>query len=62
MTCAKCGKAICHDEAGLTCKLVNRGATEYFCFDCLGGMFHASREQLEDMIRAYREAGCTLFL
>jgi len=61
MTCARCGRPISSDEAGLTRKLVNRGATELFCFDCLGGMFHASRDKLEDMIRAFREAGCTLF-
>ena len=62
MTCAKCGAPISSDEAGLTRKLVNRGAVELFCFDCLGAMFHATRAQLDEMIRAYREAGCTLFL
>ncbi len=62
MTCAKCGAVISSDEAGLTRKLVNRGAVDLFCFDCLGAMFHATRAQLDEMIRAYREAGCTLFI
>ena len=62
MTCAKCGKALCHDEAGLTRKLINRGATEFYCFDCLGDMFHVSREKLDQMIEDFRAAGCTLFL
>ena len=61
MTCAKCGKTISSDEVGLTCKLINRGSTQFYCFDCLGAMFHASRATLEEMIRSFREAGCTLF-
>ena len=62
MTCIKCGKTICHDEAGLTCKLINRGAQEYYCYDCLSALFHTSREKLEEMADAFRAAGCTLFL
>ena len=62
MTCKKCGKPICHDEAGLPCKLINRGATEFFCFDCLGDMFQVSREKLDEMVEGFRAAGCTLFL
>ena len=59
--CAKCGKALCSDEIGLTYKLINRGSTEFFCFDCLGEMFHASRQKLDEMVEAFREAGCVFF-
>ena len=62
MICCQCGKKLDADEVGLTRKLVNRGATEFFCFDCLGKRFHATREQLLDMVEAFRQAGCTLFL
>ena len=59
--CAGCGKPIDRDEIGLTRKMINRGATEFFCFDCLGKKFRCTREVLEEMVRSFREAGCTLF-
>ena len=62
MKCARCGAPLSHDEEGLTRKLVSRGAKELYCYACLGVLFKATRKQLEEMVRAFREAGCTLFL
>ncbi|MBQ8954308.1 MAG: hypothetical protein IJ048_09340 [Clostridia bacterium] len=62
MTCARCGRPISRDEAGLTRKLINRAAEDLYCFDCLGGLFHISRDKLQEMADAFRAAGCTLFL
>lgn len=62
MTCARCGKPIESDEAGLSRKLINRATTKLYCFACLEDMFHIPREKLDEMIAAYRSAGCTLFL
>ena len=50
MTCAKCGKTISSDEVGLTCKLINRGSTQFYCFDCLSAMFHASRNTVANAL------------
>ena len=50
MTCAQCGAPI------------NRATTKLYCFACLEAMFHIPREKLDEMIEAYRSAGCTLFL
>ncbi len=57
----KCGAPLSPDEVGLTKKLVNRGATEYLCFACLGSHFRLSRETLDDFVRQFRERGCSLF-
>ena len=61
MTCAACGRALTGDEQGLSRKLINRAATTLYCLDCLGEMFHLSREQLQELIDHFRAAGCTLF-
>ncbi len=59
--CRKCQKLLTHDEIGATKKLINRGATTYFCLDCLSEAFEVSREDLENKIRYFKENGCTLF-
>ena len=61
MTCARCGQPLSSDETGLSRKLINRGTTVFFCFRCLGEDFKLTREQLEDLIARFREAGCSLF-
>lgn len=60
-SCAKCGKTLTGDEIGLTRKLVNRGATEFMCIDCLAAAFGTSRANLEAMVERFRESGCSLF-
>ncbi len=62
MTCAQCGAPIGRDEAGLSRKLINRATPKLYCFACLEAMFRIPRERLDEMIEAYRSAGCTLFL
>jgi uncharacterized protein YlaI len=61
LTCQTCGREITRDEVGLTKKLVNRGATRYFCIDCLARHFQVTREDLERKIEEFRQMGCTLF-
>ena len=62
LTCEKCGRPLGRDEVGLTRKLVNRGATQYLCYECLARTFEVTREELERKVREFREMGCTLFL
>lgn len=60
-TCIKCGRELCGNDIGLTKKLINRGATDFFCIDCLAEKFNCSRELLEEKIKQFKSSGCTLF-
>ena len=60
--CRQCGAPLSRDEVGLTKKLINRGATQYLCIDCLAKKFEVTREDLEKKIEEFRQMGCTLFL
>lgn len=60
--CKQCGKPLTRDEIGLHKKMINRGAKEYFCLECLAAYFGASTEQLKEKIEQFRKDGCTLFL
>ncbi len=62
MKCISCGHELTHDEIGLTKKLINRGATQYYCLNCLSEKFRCSTELLEKKIEQFRKQGCTLFI
>ncbi len=59
--CLKCRRLLSSDEIALTKKMVNRGATQYFCISCLSEHFDVPEEALRIKIREFREMGCTLF-
>ncbi len=59
--CDRCGRPLSRDEIGLTKKLINRGATRFFCLSCLAEHFEVTEEDLKRKIREFREMGCTLF-
>ena len=61
LACAACGRPLQPDETALTRKLINRGATRFFCLTCLARHFQVSEDILRDKIREFREMGCTLF-
>ena len=60
--CKRCGRLLTRDEIGLHKKMINRGAREYFCLDCLAAYFEASPARLREKIEQFRKDGCTLFL
>ncbi|MCQ2480355.1 MAG: hypothetical protein MJ120_06895 [Clostridia bacterium] len=60
--CVKCQKELVPDDIGLTKKLINRGATEFYCIDCLAEKFDCSTELLQSKIEHFRNMGCTLFV
>ena len=59
--CALCGRALEKDEIALTRKLINRGATRFFCLGCLAARFDVTQDELRRKIGEFREMGCTLF-
>lgn len=61
MMCHDCGRELSPDEIALTRKLINRGATELFCFECLSRVFKTTEMQLKELCDHFRRAGCSLF-
>ncbi len=61
MNCASCGRPITQDEAAVTKKLVNRGASSFFCVNCLAARFDVTPDDIRERIAYFRASGCTLF-
>lgn len=59
--CIKCGKKLTNDDIGFHKKLVNRGATEYCCIECLADYYGFSLEKAAEMIENFKKNGCSLF-
>ncbi len=59
--CIICSKELSGNEIGLTKKLINRGATEFMCIDCLAEKFKVTPERLREKIEEFKESGCLLF-
>ena len=61
MKCIKCGRELTYDETALHRKMINRGATEFMCIDCLAKHFGTTVEKLKERIEYFRKTGCSLF-
>lgn len=59
--CLRCGRLLVPDEIALTKKMINRGASQFFCLSCLALHFSVPEEALRRKITEFREMGCTLF-
>lgn len=59
--CAACGRLLTHDEVAVTKKLINRGATTFYCVECLARRFEVQPADIEERIRHFKQTGCTLF-
>ena len=59
--CKTCGRQLTRDEIAVTRKLINRGATEFYCVDCLAAWFEVRPEDIRERIAYFRATGCTLF-
>lgn len=60
--CIKCGKSLSANEIGLHKKMINRGATEFMCIDCLSAYFKVDKQLLLNKIEQFKKSGCTLFV
>ena len=60
--CISCGKKpLSRDETAICMKLLGRGTTCFFCFDCLAVQLECEAQDLLDMIEEFKAGGCTLF-
>lgn len=59
--CAVCGRPVTQDEIAVTKKLINRGATAFYCVPCLAAYFEVKPEDILERIRYFKQMGCTLF-
>lgn len=60
--CTECGADLRDDDIAIFRKLVDRGAEEFFCIDCLGERLGCTRAEIERLIKYYRDSRqCTLF-
>ncbi len=59
--CMKCGRKLTYDEIGIHKKMINRGATSFFCLSCLAAETGSTEERLRERIKHFRDQGCMLF-
>lgn len=59
--CKNCKKELSSDEISLYRKLVNRGAQEFICKECLAAELKVTTELLDERIEYFRSSGCALF-
>lgn len=59
--CKNCSSLLEKDEIALTKKLMNRGATQFYCFHCLAAHFEVSVPDLKQKVLEFKQMGCTLF-
>ena len=60
--CIRCGAPLSTDEIGLYKKMINRGAVEFMCIECLSRELSVSVDELRSRIEYFRRMGCILFL
>ncbi len=59
--CQKCGRDLDGFDIGFYKKMVNRGATEFWCIDCTAEYFQISPAKAQELIDHFRRTGCQLF-
>ena len=60
--CYVCGKMpLTKNEIGLTKKLLNPKARNFYCIDCLAEELEVTTEELLEKIEEFKDEGCTLF-
>ncbi len=60
-SCIICGKELDGYDIGFYRKMVNRGAQEYACIECMCKKIEITENQAWEMIRRFQKSGCALF-
>lgn len=60
--CLACGVPLTRDDVGMTKKLINRGAKQFYCIPCLAAYFGVDEAEVLRKLREFKEMGCTLFV
>ena len=60
--CYVCSKELSKNEIGLTKKLINKNAKDFYCISCLAEYLEVTVEELEDKIEDFKDEGCALFI
>ena len=61
LLCISCEKPLTRDDIGFHKKMVNRGAQEFMCIDCLCEYFGIPRSNADEMIERFKSIGCSMF-
>lgn len=59
--CKNCQKSLLNDEVAIYKRLVNRGAQEFLCINCLAKRMEVEVSDIEEKIVHFKKMGCTLF-
>lgn len=60
--CYACGKTpLSKDEIGLTKKLIDKNASNFYCMECLADYLEVTVDELSAKLEEFKEEGCTLF-
>jgi hypothetical protein len=60
--CRVCGRApLSVDEIGLTKKLIDKQAVDFYCLSCMAELLEATEAELAVKAEEFKAQGCTLF-
>lgn len=59
--CKNCKKELLNDEIAIYKRLINRGAVEFLCIECLAKRMEVDVSDIEEKIVHFKKMGCTLF-
>jgi hypothetical protein len=60
--CRVCGRApLSADEIGLTKKLMDKQAVDFYCLSCMAELLEATEAELTAKAEEFKAQGCTLF-
>ena len=59
--CLVCGKTLTRNEIGITRKLIDDSAKDFYCLSCLAEILDVTEDDLKAKIEDFRQEGCKLF-
>ena len=59
--CKNCRKELLNDEIAIYKRLINRGAVEFLCIECLAKHMEVEVSDIKEKIVHFKKIGCALF-